>query len=131
MLLCLDRTHRITYILGEILEIDSKDGASILGVKQATFRKRLERARNQMVRFMQNHCGLTNPENRCRCHRRVQRALETKRVDLNKFLFSSDRPTADQFPSILVTIRELKAAQRAVALYQAQPEHSTPDLLLQ
>src|SRR5438067_2055376 len=26
MLLCLDRTHRITYILGEILEIDSKDG---------------------------------------------------------------------------------------------------------
>src|SRR5439155_22091483 len=30
MLLCLDRIHRITYILGEILEIDSKDGASIL-----------------------------------------------------------------------------------------------------
>src|SRR5438270_7249140 len=45
MLLCLDRAHRIAYILGEILEIDSKEGASILGIKRETFRKRLERAR--------------------------------------------------------------------------------------
>jgi RNA polymerase sigma factor (sigma-70 family) len=51
MLLCLDRAHRIVYILGEILEIDSKDGASILRIRRETFRKRLERSRQKIVLF--------------------------------------------------------------------------------
>jgi len=129
MLLCLDRAHRITYILGEILEIDSKDGASILGVKRETFRKRLERSRQEIVRFMQQHCGLANPDNPCRCHRRVQRAVELKRVGHNRLLFAHDPVGANQFPNVLADIRKLEEAQRTVAIYRSHPEHAVPDFV--
>jgi RNA polymerase sigma factor (sigma-70 family) len=36
MLLCLDRPHRLAYILGEILEIDGNEAAGILAVKPVT-----------------------------------------------------------------------------------------------
>jgi len=129
MLLCLDRTHRITYILGEILEMDSKDGASILRIKPETFRKRLERARGEIVRFMRNHCGLAKPENRCRCHRRVQRALELKRVDRNRLLFARDLVGANEFPNVLADVRKLEEAQRTVAIYRSHPEYAVPDFV--
>ncbi len=129
MLLCLDRAHRITYILGEILELDSKDGASILGIRQETFRKRLERSRQEVIRFMQKHCGLANQNSRCRCHRRVQRALELKRVERNRLLFAHDPVGANQFPNVLADIRKLEEAQRTVAIYRSHPEYAVPDFV--
>lgn len=129
MLLCLDRAHRITYILGEILEIDSKQGASILSIKRGTFRKRLERARGEIVLFMKSHCGLANPENRCRCKRRLQRAVELKRIDGKALLFAHDEVGATDFPNVLASIRRLEEAQRAVALYRSHPEYSVPNFV--
>jgi RNA polymerase sigma factor (sigma-70 family) len=129
MLLCLDRAHRIVYILGDILEIDSKEGASILGIKREAFRKRLERARDGIVQFMKMHCGLANPENRCRCDRRLRRAIELKRVDSNALLFANDAVGAAEFPNVLVSIRRLEQAQRAVALYRSHPEYRVPDFV--
>jgi RNA polymerase sigma factor (sigma-70 family) len=129
MLLCLDRAHRITYILGEILEIESKEAASILGIKRETFRKRLERARKEIVHFTRRHCGLTDPENRCRCDRRLKRAIELKRVDRNRLLFANDPVGANEFPNVLVSIRKLEDAQKAVALYRSHPEYSVPNFV--
>src|SRR5215208_3596635 len=60
MLLCLDRPHRMAYILGEVLEIDSQEAADILEIPPATFRKRLSRARAEIVTFMRKKCGLVN-----------------------------------------------------------------------
>jgi RNA polymerase sigma factor (sigma-70 family) len=114
MLLCLDRPHRVTYILREILDFDSKDAASILGIKPETFRKRLERARNDIVQFMKAHCGLANPANRCRCHRRLKRATELKRINSKQLLFAHDRAGANEFPNVLAEIRRLEDTQRAV-----------------
>lgn len=37
MLLCLDRGHRLAYILGEILELDGVEAASILDLSPAAF----------------------------------------------------------------------------------------------
>jgi RNA polymerase sigma factor (sigma-70 family) len=129
MLLCLDRVHRITYVLGEILEVDSKQGASILRIKPDAFRKRLERARKEIVQFMTSHCGLANPEKRCRCDRRLRRAIELKRVDRKQLLFAHDRTGAREFPSVLASIRKLEEAQRAVALYRSHPEYRAPDFV--
>ena len=42
---CLDRDHRMAYILGEVFELTSPQGAAILGITPAAFRKRLSRAR--------------------------------------------------------------------------------------
>jgi len=129
MLLCLDRVHRIAYILGEILEIDSNEAASILELKRETFRKQLERARREIVEFMKRRCGLMNPENRCRCHGRLRRAMDLKRVDWNRLLFANDPIGVNKFPGVLVKIRKLEEAQRAVALYRTHPEYAFPDFV--
>jgi RNA polymerase sigma factor (sigma-70 family) len=44
MLLCLDRPHRLAYILGEILEVEGSEAAVILQTTAANYRQRLTRA---------------------------------------------------------------------------------------
>lgn len=58
MLLCLDRDHRFAYILGEILDLDHIEGAEVLAITPAAFRKRLSRAKQRITTFMMAHCGL-------------------------------------------------------------------------
>lgn len=127
MLLCLDRPQRLAYIVGEILDIDSKEAARILAVKPDTFRKRLERARVQIVEFMQARCGLANLKNPCRCHRRLEQAVRLKRVDPQNLLFGHDLEKARTFPEVLANIRHLEETQRAVALFRSHPEYAAPN----
>jgi RNA polymerase sigma factor (sigma-70 family) len=125
MLLCLDRPHRLAYILGEILELDNREAANVLGIAPAAFRQRLARSRRAIVSFTMAKCGLVNRENPCRCSRRVNSALASKRLDPEHLLFANDRAEAERFPALLPTIRALKQAQRAAALYRLQPQDST------
>jgi len=127
MLLCLDRPHRIAYILGEIFELDGPEAAEVLDVRPAAFRKRLERARTQIVEFTRAHCGMVRPENRCRCGGKVKQAISTGRVNPNQLLFAGKAQDAREFPSVLGSIRGLEEKQRAVALYRAQPKRAVPD----
>lgn len=129
MLLCLDRPHRMAYILGEILDLGHREAAAILEVTPAAFRQRLSRARRSIVAFMTDKCGLANPDNPCRCSRRLPVAIARGRVVPGKLQLAGSGATARAFPETLETIRSLEAARRAVALYQAQPEPRTPPSL--
>jgi RNA polymerase sigma factor (sigma-70 family) len=126
MLTCLDRDHRIAYILGEILEMDSSEGAAILNISPAAFRKRLSRARTSIVAFVQAKCGLANPENNCRCRRRLNHAQYIGRLDPGRLCFAGTLSEARQFPGILKEIRRLEATQRAAALYRSHPHYRAP-----
>jgi RNA polymerase sigma factor (sigma-70 family) len=127
MLLCLDRPHRLAYILGEILEMDSVEASAVLEISGASYRKRLERARRQIVTFVQSHCGLANPSNPCRCSRRVGQALKLNRVNPQQLLFAGNRRNAESFPQVLAAIRKLEETQRAVSLYRSHPQQAVPD----
>ncbi len=81
MLLCLDRKHRIAYVLGDILEFDHSETAEILEISQANFRKRLSRARSDVVAFTANRCGIANTKAKCSCARRLPAAVKSGRVD--------------------------------------------------
>lgn len=122
MLQCLDRDHRLAYILGEIMELDHTEAAAVLDITSVAFRKRLSRARASILLFMQSHCGLTNPSNACRCSRRVSTAVVLGRVDPSHLLFASSQQHAKRFPQVLVAIRHLEESRRAAALYQSHPE---------
>lgn len=122
MLLCLDREHRLAYILGEIVELDHRAAAEVLDITPAAYRKRLSRARASITSFMMSRCGLAHPGNACRCRRRVSTAIRLGRVDPSSLLFASSPEQAKRFPQVLGMIRALEATQRAAALYQAQPE---------
>lgn len=126
MLQCLDDDARFAYTLGEILELDHKEAAQILNCSSATYRKRLSRARDKVTGFMLKHCGLIEPQNACRCNKRVDRAIELERVNPDKPVFSDQTDTENTFPNILNEIRKLEQQQRAAALFRVQqdPNHS-------
>ena len=129
LLTCLDRPHRLAYILGEILEMDGVEAASILSISPAAFRKRLSRAREAVIEFTRAHCGLVDPTNACRCSRRLPRAQAMKRVDADALLFASE-DSAHAFPATLDKIRRLEAVRRTAALYRSSPQPMPgPELL--
>jgi RNA polymerase sigma factor (sigma-70 family) len=122
MLLCLDRDHRIAYVLGEILELDHQEAAEVLEITPAAFRKRLSRARAGVNAFMAARCGLVNRSNACRCRRRVATAVRLGRVDPARLLFASSLGQAKRFPRVVARIRRLEATRRAAALYRSHPD---------
>jgi RNA polymerase sigma factor (sigma-70 family) len=122
MLLCLDRAQRLAYILGEILALDHREAAAVLSIAPAAFRKRLSRAREEVVAFTRAKCGLVNPDNPCRCSKRVAPAIARGRVDPGHLLHATSMDAAGKFPAVLREIRRLDALQRAVALYRSHPE---------
>lgn len=80
MLTCLDREHRVAYILGEIFEVDSDDGGYICAISPATYRKRLSRARERVRGFLNQHCGLVSPTAACHCSKRIDAAIAAGRA---------------------------------------------------
>jgi RNA polymerase sigma factor (sigma-70 family) len=127
MLLCLDRAHRLAYILGEILEIEGPEAAEILDITRAAFRKRLSRAKADIVGFMKKKCGLINPDASCRCRRRVNYALRLGRINPKQLLFAHDAEQAARFPEALTQICKLEQARACVAIYRSQSDFSMPD----
>ena len=88
MLTCLDREHRIAYILGEIFGVDSDDGGYICEVPPATYRKRLSHARTRVRAFLAANCGLVNSAAACRCAIRVDVAVRLGRIDPQRLEFT-------------------------------------------
>jgi RNA polymerase sigma factor (sigma-70 family) len=80
MLQCLDRPHRLAYVLGEILELSGPEAAQALEISPDLFRKRLQHARTAIESFTRRYCGLASDSADCACHRRVPAAVRLDRV---------------------------------------------------
>lgn len=131
MLLCLDRDHRVAYILGEVFDLASDEAAIVLGVSAVTYRKRLSRARERLRAFMNNHCGLVAPRAPCRCGRRVAHAVATGRVRPGALLFaSSNTGPRQEPPDVEPQVREMEELHRVAAIYKAHPSYTPPDRVL-
>jgi RNA polymerase sigma factor (sigma-70 family) len=118
MLLCLDRPHRIAYVLGDILELPGDEAAAILDIEPASYRKRLQRARERIQRFMRGHCGLVDPANPCRCSRRIGTAIASGRVDPDNLLFA--RRVGEH-------VERIERMRDAAAIFRSHPELRAPD----
>ena len=113
MLLCLDREHRMAYVLGEVLQFPSDDAAAACEITPAAFRKRLERARSRLSEFMRGHCGLVDPANPCRCRRRIGAAIVRGRLDPSDLLFARRVDTLK---------RDMERFSDAGAVFRSHPE---------
>lgn len=81
LLTCLDREHRMAYVLGEVFEVSSTEGGYLCDISPAAYRKRLSRARAEVRNFLDGNCGLVNPDRaRCRCRNRIETAVELGRI---------------------------------------------------
>jgi len=90
MLLCLDREQRAILVIGEIFEIPSTIGSEIFSISSENFRKKLSRARADLYNFMNNHCGLVNKNNKCKCTQKTQALINEGYVNPSNLLFSKE-----------------------------------------
>jgi RNA polymerase sigma factor (sigma-70 family) len=121
MLLCLDREHRMAYVLGAVLELPGEEAADLCEISPAAFRKRLQRARERIQQFMQGHCGLLDPANACRCRRRIGAAIQRGHVDPDDLLF------ARRVGSLKL---EMERFTDAGAIFRSHPGLRTPPELV-
>ena len=125
MLTCLDREHRLAYILGEILEMEGPEAASVLEIGEAAYRKRLSRARSEIIDFTRRKCGLVNEANRCQCRKRVKSALEAGRIVPGKPLFAL-AVTESEKAETLHHVRQLEEMRRMASIYRSHPRFQAP-----
>ncbi len=123
MLLCLDVDHRLAYILGEILELPGEEGAAILEIDPAAYRKRLSRAREAVLAFMQKRCGVLDSNNPCRCSLQVPYTIRVGMLDPNRLRFATHPTTKPH------ELRELLGLLDAAAVQRANPAYAAPDRL--
>jgi RNA polymerase sigma factor (sigma-70 family) len=121
MLMCLDRPHRLAYVLGEILELPGDDAAAVLEIGPEAFRKRLSRARAEMEGFLKKHCGLADPGNRCRCAKLVPTAIAAGVVDPQRLVLGSLQ--VKQADRLRLDIEEMRSA---AVVFRSLPRYAAP-----
>ncbi len=122
MLTCLDREHRLAYILGDVFGLTAGEAAGFCAVTEAAYRQRLSRARRALEAFTENFCGLVNGRAPCHCSRRVARAEELGRLQ-------RDRP---QLARAVVehAQEEMESLHATARLMREHPAYAAPDRLL-
>jgi RNA polymerase sigma factor (sigma-70 family) len=123
MLQCLDRPHRLAYVLGEILDLSGPDSAEALEISAELFRKRLQHARTAIETFTRAYCGLVSDSAACACHRRVPAALRLGRVRSDALDFA-ERPSSYQ--EIRELIRRAEQARWALQLHRTSHPLASP-----
>jgi RNA polymerase sigma factor (sigma-70 family) len=126
MLQCLDRPHRLVYVLGEILEFSGPEAAEVLGISAELFRKRLQHARAAIESFTRRYCGLVSDSAACGCNRRVPAALQLGRVKPETCDFAGK---AASFDDARALVRRVEEARWAVEIHRTgQPRASSADI---
>jgi RNA polymerase sigma factor (sigma-70 family) len=128
MLACLDRDHRLAFVLGEIFELASDEGAAILEISSDAFRKRLSRARDRMTEFMGARCGLVNPSNACRCAKQAGHAVAMGRLDPKRLAWGAlgCRPTPKP-----ERVADIDSVAYAIEVFRAHPDFIAPEAVLE
>jgi RNA polymerase sigma factor (sigma-70 family) len=126
MLQCLDRPHRLAYVLGELMEISGPEAADAMDISPALFRKRLQHARRSVLDFTRTYCGLASDSAACRCPRRVSRAALADRGGGRALQFAS-QPIS--FEEARALVRRVDQARWAAEVHRSsRPSGSSVDL---
>jgi RNA polymerase sigma factor (sigma-70 family) len=125
MLQCLDRSHRLAYVVGEILDLPGPEAADVLGITPALFRKRLQHARTAIVSFTRTYCGLASDTAACACHRRVPAALRVGRIREDALDFADH---ATSYRDTRAFVRQVEEARWALQVHRSShPRSSSVD----
>jgi len=129
MLQCLDRPHRLAYVLGDIMELAGPEASEVLEINPALFRKRLQLAREQVRTFLRAHCGLVSDTALCRCNRHVPASAATGPADAQPLRFAR-RSTS--FEEARAVVRLVEEARWALEVHRSsQPPDASVDFAQQ
>jgi DNA-directed RNA polymerase specialized sigma24 family protein len=125
MLQCLDRPHRLAYVVGEILDLPGPEAADVLGISPALFRKRLQHARAAIESFTRSYCGLASDTAACACHRRVPAALRLGRIREGALDFAG---RAASYRDMRAFVRQVEDTRRVLQVHRSShPRASSVD----
>jgi len=125
MLQCLDRPHRLAYVLGEIMELPGPDAAVVLEISADLFRKRLQHARSAILTFTRTYCGLASDTAPCRCNRQLPAALRDGKVRADACSFAGKTSSFEEARAI---VRQVDEARWALEVHRSsQPRASSVD----
>jgi RNA polymerase sigma factor (sigma-70 family) len=131
LLLCLDREHRLAYLLADVFDVSSEEGATILEITPAAFRKRLSRARGWIQDFLTKKCALINPDNPCHCEHNVVFQLGTSRFDDDHMVFAKHPCRIKDKEDALNQIREMDELRQIAALFKRYPDFRAPAVFIE
>jgi RNA polymerase sigma factor (sigma-70 family) len=126
LLLCLDREHRLAFLLVDVFDVSSEQGAAILEITPAAFRKRLSRARERIQDFLTRNCALINPDNPCKCERHIVAYLDNGKLNDEHMIFAKHPCRIKNEESTLNRVREMDELKQIAALYKRYPDFHAP-----
>jgi RNA polymerase sigma factor (sigma-70 family) len=130
LLLCLDREHRLAFLLVEVFDVSCEQGAAILEISSAAFRKRLSRSRERIQNFLSRNCSLVNPKNPCTCERYGAAQNYQEKVAEKDLVFAGHRCRLGQRKGVALRLKELDELAKIATLYKQYPDFQTPSTLI-
>lgn len=131
LLLCLDREHRLAFLLVDVFDVSSEQGAAILEITAAAFRKRLSRARERIQDFLTRNCALINPDNPCKCESYLASYLDNEKFNDEHMVFAKHPCRIKNEESTLNRVREMDELKRIAALYKRHPDFHAPAVFIE
>lgn len=119
LLLSLDRPHRMAFILGVVMEVSGREGAQILEISEAAYRKRLSRARSRIKVFLVNNCGILSKSNRCRCSNVLPAYLKNGWIDPDKPIFTKKDSSVDAPVRLGHYMKEMNELKQLSVIYNS------------
>ncbi|MDE3165181.1 MAG: RNA polymerase sigma factor [Acidobacteriota bacterium] len=123
MLQCLDRPHRLAYVLGEIMELPGPEAAMVLDISADLFRKRLQHARSAILSFTRSYCGLVSDTAPCRCNKQLPAALRAGKVHRGECAYAGK---ASSFDEARAMVRQVDEARWALELHRSSQPRPSP-----
>jgi RNA polymerase sigma factor (sigma-70 family) len=131
LLLCLDREHRLAFLLVDVFDVSSEQGATILEITPTAFRKRLSRARERIQDFLMKNCALTNPDNPCTCERYLISQHYMERVEEKDLVFAKHPCRVRREEGTVNRIKEMDELTQIATLYKRYPDFHAPSSFIQ
>lgn len=119
LLLSLDRPHRMAFILGVVMEVSGREGAEILEISEAAYRKRLSRARSRIKDFLTNNCGIFKKSNRCQCGSVLPVYLKNGWINPDKPIFTEKHSKVDPPARLGHYMREMSELKQLSTIYNS------------
>lgn len=131
ILLALSRDERVAYTLTEVFGLSGSESADVLDIDAATFRKRLERARESLTGYMTRTCGLVSEEAACRCKRQVPVHIHFDFIGPEKMFFTRHAARIPGKSLDRERLMGLMELERVAEVFRSHPQYTAPAGLVQ
>jgi RNA polymerase sigma factor (sigma-70 family) len=130
LLLFMERDVRLAFILSEVFEVTSAEGAQVMDISPELYRQRLSRGRRRIRDFLTRQCSLVNEKNICRCEDLVDFGIEQGWLNPRNPRLAGHPCRNQKNECVREMLGELKEAQRVTQLYRSYPEFAAPEAIV-